>query len=108
MPPKKLDQNLQAAKAGKKDEFSTQLTDIERELKHYKAHFQSKTVLGNCDDPRISTFFHYFSYRFEVLGLRKLITTCYKNQDVDQFSHNTGKTAVKLEYEGDNRRKSGK
>jgi hypothetical protein len=101
MPSKNLNQNLQAAKAGKKDEFYTQLTDIERELKHYKAHFQGKTVLCNCDDPRISNFFHYFSYRFEELGLKKLITTCYKNQDMDLFSQNTSETAVKLEYYGD-------
>ncbi|RPD43580.1 hypothetical protein DNI29_23470, partial [Hymenobacter sediminis] len=101
MPSKKLNQNLQAAKAGKKDEFYTQLADIERELKHYKAHFQGKTVFCNCDDPRVSNFFHYFSYRFEELGLKKLITTCYKNQDMDLFSHNTSETAVKLEYMGD-------
>lgn len=101
MPSKAANQLLQAAKAGKKDEFYTQLTDIERELKHYKAHFQGKTVLCNCDDPRISNFFHYFSYRFEELGLKKLITTCYKNQDMDLFSHNTSETAVKLEYVGD-------
>ncbi len=101
MPSKKPNQNLQAAKAGKKDEFYTQLTDIERELKHYKAHFQGKIVLCNCDDPRISNFFHHFSYRFEDLGLKKLITTCYKNQDMDLFSHNTSETAVKLEYVGD-------
>lgn len=101
MPSKKLNQNLQAAKAGKKDEFYTQLTDIERELKHYKSHFQGVTVLCNCDDPRVSNFFHYFSYRFEELGLKKLITTCYKSQDMDLFSHNTSETAVKLEYGGD-------
>jgi len=101
MPPKGLNTNLQAAKSGKKDEFYTQLTDIEKELKHYKAHFQGKTVFCNCDDPRISNFFHYFSYRFEELGLKKLITTCYKNQDTDLFSQNACETAVKLEYNGD-------
>ena len=28
----------------------------------------------------MSNFFHYFSYNFEKLGLKKLITTCYKSQ----------------------------
>jgi Adenine-specific methyltransferase EcoRI len=101
MPPKSLNKNLQAAKTGKKDEFYTQLSDIERELKHYKTHLRGKTVLCNCDDPRISNFFHYFSYRFEELGLKKLITTCYKNQDTDLFSQHASESAVKLEYHGD-------
>lgn len=51
---------LNTAKAGKKDEFYTQLTDIENELRHYKAHFKGKVVLCNCDDPRVSNFFRYF------------------------------------------------
>ena len=57
-------ENLRAANVAKKDEFYTQLVDIENELKHYKAHFKGKTVLCNCDDPRVSNFFHYFSYNF--------------------------------------------
>ncbi len=75
-----LNQNLERAKALKNDEFYTQLTDIESELKHYRKHFKGKVVYCNCDDPRISNFFHYFSYNFEKLGLKKLITTCYKSQ----------------------------
>ncbi len=93
--------NLHQAKASKKDEFYTQLTDIERELKHYKHHFAGKVVYCNCDDPRISNFFHYFSYNFEKLGLKKLITTCYKNQNADLFSRHDSEQAVYLEYEGD-------
>ncbi len=93
--------NLHQAKASKKDEFYTQLTDIERELKHYKHHFAGKVVYCNCDDPRISNFFHYFSYNFEKLGLKKLITTCYKNQNPDLFSRHDSEQAVYLEYEGD-------
>ena len=58
--------NLNAAKSAKKDEFYTQLVDIENELKHYREHFRGKTVLCNCDDPRVSNFFHYFSYNFET------------------------------------------
>ena len=93
--------NLNQAKNAKKDEFYTQLVDIENELRHYKNHFKGKTVLCNCDDPRISNFFHYFSYNFERLGLKKLITTCYKNQERDLFSQNDSERAIWLEYEGD-------
>lgn len=93
--------NLQEAKSNKKDEFYTQLSDIERELKHYKQHFKGKVVYCNCDDPRVSNFFHYFSYNFEKLGLKKLITTCYKNQNMDLFSENKSEQAIYLVYEGD-------
>ncbi len=93
--------SFREAKVAKKDEFYTQLTDIENELKHYKEHFKGKTVLCNCDDPRVSNFFHYFSYNFERLGLKKLITTCYKNQNRDLFSQNDSERAIWLEYYGD-------
>jgi hypothetical protein len=93
--------SFQAAKAAKEDEFYTQLADIERELKHYRAHFQGKVVYCNCDDPRVSDFFHYFTYKFEELGLKKLIATCYKSQEADLFSQNDSERAVYLEYEGD-------
>ena len=92
---------LHNAKNAKKDEFYTQLSDIENELKHYKKHFKGKTVLCNCDDPRVSNFFHYFAYNFEHLGLRRLITTCYKNQERDLFSQNNSERAIWLEYFGD-------
>lgn len=92
---------LDTAKSSKKDEFYTQLSDIERELKHYKIHFKDKIVYCNCDDPRVSNFFHYFSYNFEKLCLKKLITTCYKNQDMDLFSQNNSEQAIYLEYIGD-------
>ncbi len=93
--------NLHKAKEGKNDEFYTQLSDIENELRHYKEHFQGKVVYCNCDDPRVSNFFHYFSCNFEQLGLKKLIATCYKNQDIDFFSTKETEEAVYLEYEGD-------
>ena len=96
-----LNSNLSAAKVAKEDEFYTELSDIERELKHYKKHFKGKVVYLNCDDPRVSNFFHFFSYNFEKLGLKKLIATCYKSQDVDLFSQNDAEEAVYLEYEGD-------
>ena len=98
---KSLNKNLHKAKDSKSDEFYTQLSDIERELKHYKDHFRNKIVFCNCDDPRISNFFHYFSHNFEKLGLKKLITTCYKNQDMDLFSQNKSERAIYLEYLGD-------
>ena len=93
--------NLNAAKEAKKDEFYTQLEDINNELRHYREHFRGKTVLCNCDDPRVSNFFTYFAYNFEFLGLKRLITTCYKNQDADLFSQHHSEKAVYLIYEGD-------
>ncbi|MCK0108222.1 adenine-specific methyltransferase EcoRI family protein [Flavobacteriaceae bacterium S0825] len=101
MPTKSQNRNLTKAKNNKKDEFYTQLSDIERELKNYRGHFKDKTIYCNCDDPRISNFFHYFSYNFEKLGLKKLITTCYKNQNADLFSQNDSEQAIYLEYNGD-------
>jgi hypothetical protein len=92
---------LHEAKRKKKDEFYTQLSDIEKALKHYKTHLKNKVVLCNCDDPRVSNFFHYFSYNFEKIGLKKLITTCYKNQNMDLFSQNNSEKAIYLEYSGD-------
>ncbi|MBO7609620.1 MAG: adenine-specific methyltransferase EcoRI family protein [Muribaculaceae bacterium] len=74
--------NLNAAKAAKKDEFYTQLADIERELQHYWPHFRGKVVLCNCDDPYESNFFKYFALRFNQLGLKKLICTCYNGSPV--------------------------
>ena len=74
--------NLNAAKTAKKDEFYTQLTDIERELQHYWKHFEGKVVLCNCDDPYESNFFKYFALRFNQLGLKKLICTCYNGSPV--------------------------
>ncbi len=93
--------NLKQANKYKKDDFYTQLSDIEKEIKHYKQHFKGKVVFCNCDDPRVSNFFNYFSYNFENLGLKKLITTCYKNQNMDLFSQNDSERAIYLEYEGD-------
>ena len=73
---------LSAARTAKKDEFYTQLTDIERELQHYWSHFRDKVVLCNCDDPYESNFFKYFALRFNQLGLKKLICTCYDGSPI--------------------------
>lgn len=92
---------LSAAKRAKKDEFYTQLDDIAEEVRHYTEHFRGKVVLCNCDDPRISNFFHYFSHNFERLGLKKFVATCYKSQERDLFSQNACERAIWLEYAGD-------
>lgn len=73
---------LGAAKTAKKDEFYTQLTDIEKEVRHYKKHFKDKVVLCNCDDPFESNFFKYFVLNFNKLGLKKLIATCYSTSPI--------------------------
>lgn len=73
---------LQNAKNAKKDEYYTQLVDIELELKHYRHHFQDKVVFCNCDDPYESNFFKYFALNFNKLGLKKLIATCYDGSPV--------------------------
>ena len=93
--------NLHKAKRAKADEFYTQLSDIENECQHYWEHFKGKTILCNCDDPRVSNFFRYFSLNFEHLGLKKLIATCYKNQNIDLFSQESSEKAVYIIYEGD-------
>ena len=73
----KANNNLHKAKKAKNDEFYTQLSDIEKELKHYKRHFKNKVVFLNCDDPQESNFWRFFSANFEFLGLKKLISTHY-------------------------------
>lgn len=81
-------QALGNARRNKKDEFYTQLEDIEIELRHYLLHFKDKTVLCNCDDPFESNFFKYFALNFNRLGLKKLIATCYSGSSIigTQFS----------------------
>jgi hypothetical protein len=69
--------NLKDSFKQRQDEFYTQLSLIESELKHYKKHFKGKVVLCNCDDPYESNFFKYFAMNFNSLGLQKLIATCY-------------------------------
>ena len=83
--------SLSNAKRAKNDEFYTQLSDIENELKHYKSHFAGKVVYCNCDDARKSNFFRFFQKKFNDYGLKKLVTTSY-NED--------GHGSV-LVYEGD-------
>ena len=74
--------NLNDAAKAKKDEFYTQLTDIESELNHdeYRKFFKGKSVYCNCDDYRYSQFSRYFADNFETLGLNKLTATSYAEQ----------------------------
>lgn len=82
--------NLHKAKTAKNDEFYTQLTDVSKELMHYKQHFKGKIVLCNCDDPTWSAFWKYFHLNFSALGLKKLISTHYDKTE----------PTYKMEYTG--------
>lgn len=82
--------NLRKARDTKNDEFYTQLTDVAKELVHYKEHFKGKIVLCNCDDPTWSAFWKYFHLNFAELGLKKLISTYYDREE----------TTYKMEYTG--------
>jgi hypothetical protein len=97
---KPLNRSLHAAKAARQDEFQTQFSDIEKEPKHYEKHFKNKTVLCNCDEPRISNFFN----NFEELGLKKVITPCCKNDPPELFSQNKSARAPYFEYSGEQKK----
>lgn len=84
--------SLNKARDAKKDEFYTQITDVAKELLHYKEHFKDKIVLCNCDDPVWSAFWGYFHLHFAELGLKKLISTHYERE----------KETYKMEYTGGN------
>lgn len=98
--------NLYKAKDAKNDEFYTQLTDVSKELMHYKQHFKDKTVLCNCDDPTLSAFWKYFHLNFSALGLKKLISTHYdKTQPTYKMEYTGGndndiEVGVKTSLEG--------
>lgn len=82
--------NLHKAKAAKNDEFYTQLTDVAKELMHYKKHFKDKIVFCNCDDPTWSAFWKYFHLNFAELGLKKLISTHYDREEATYKMEYTG------------------
>lgn len=100
---------LGKAKVAKKDEFYTQLKDIEKELRNYRSHFRDKVIYCNCDDPYESNFFKYFALNFNYLGLKKLITTCYGGspvsyteftifgEEIDHMRTDNTKKAYKIE-----------
>ena len=85
-------ENLHKAKAAKNDEFYTQMTDVEKEMKHYRQHFKDKVIFCNCDDPTWSAFWKYFHLNFELLGLKRLISTHYDAHE----------PTYKMVYEGGN------
>ena len=91
---KSSNKNLQQANKAKKDEFYTQLTDIEKELKYYRNQFKDKIIYCNCDDPFESNFFKYFASNFNFLGLKKLIATSYTGSPI------IGKQLPLFEIEG--------
>ena len=96
-----LNENLRKAKQQKNDEFYTQLSDIENELRHYTGHLPVTSLCtAIATIPRVSNFFHYFSYNFDRLGLKKLVTACYRNQYRDLFSRHDSERAIWLEYNG--------
>ncbi len=97
---KATNKTLQRAKESKSDEFYTQYSDIERELKHYKDEFKDKVIFCNCDDPRISNFFNYFASNFKKLGLKKIITACYRKQKKDLFNTEEFESGFFYEYSG--------
>lgn len=91
--------SMDNAKKNKADEFYTQLSDIEKELSHYREFFKGKTVFCNCDDPYESNFFKYFAMNFNFLGLKKLIATCYDSSPIsgEQLSLFPDKRPYKIE-----------
>lgn len=93
---------LNKAGVAKKDEFYTQLTDIEKEMRYYRDYFKGKTVLCNCDDPFESNFFKYFAMNFNSLGLKKLIATCYSTSPIvyTQLSMFDEGEIVAVDYKG--------
>src|SRR3989337_2522859 len=101
---KTSNKDLRKANSAKKDEFYTQLVDIENEMKYYKKAFRDKVVYCNCDDPYESNFFKYFASNFNALGLKKLITTSYSGSPIVggqlplfQVAGSKGKQPLKIE-----------
>ncbi len=91
---------LNKAHVAKNDEFYTRRESIEAELKHYRQHFVGKVVYCNCDDPTISEFYLFFKNNFTELGLKKLLTTCYKNNKADLWSQYKDAKSVRVVYDG--------
>lgn len=79
--------DLRNASKYKKDEFYTQLSDIEKEMNYYEEYFNDKIIFCNCDNPKYSNFWKYFESNFTKLKLKKLISTHF----------NVNATSYKLE-----------
>ncbi len=91
---------LSEAKHNKKDEFYTQLVDVENELRFYKKHFRNKIVFCNCDNPLISNFYDYFVSHFKELGLKKVICACYQPNCYNLFNFEEKRHGFYYEYTG--------
>lgn len=91
------------ARRTKKDEFYTQLEDIEKEMENYVEQFEGKTIYCNCDDPFVSNFTRYFALNFDSFKLKRLVTTCYKNNQPTLFSQHTASNGVGIVFEGGGR-----
>ena len=78
------------ARNEKNDEFYTKLVDVSKEVMHYRDHFKDKTVICNCDDPKWSAFWEYFHLNFADLGLKKLISTHYDENNPTYRMEYTG------------------
>lgn len=81
--PKNKTKSLHEAKILQNDEFYTRIEDIEDELKHYSHQFENKIIYCNCDDPLFSNFYRYFAINFKELKLKKLISSCYKDSEIN-------------------------
>ena len=99
---KKVNTELHIARSAKKDEFYTQLSDIEKELRYYRKQLRNKIIFCNCDDPFESNFFKYFADNFSALGIKKLIATSYSGSPI------TGTQLSLFDIEGLRRRKAHK
>tara|TARA_R110002072_G_scaffold145673_2_gene292319 strand:+ start:2736 stop:3767 length:1032 start_codon:yes stop_codon:yes gene_type:complete len=97
---------LHVARKSKNDEFYTQLSDIESELKHYGSQFHGKVVYCNCDDPQLSNFFEYFFQNFKRLGLKKLVAACFKEGTQGRANSTEGERGFYVTYSGEDGEKS--
>ena len=85
------------ARKQQNDEFYTLYVYIQKEVNAYLEYnpdtFRDKVVLCPCDDPEWSNFTRFFAQNFEMLGLKKLISTSYsiesKKEKYEQYHQMT-------------------
>lgn len=90
--------NFDEAKRNKRDEFYTQLVDIENELCHYTNQFKNKIIYCNCDNPCESNFFKYFAINFNSLGLKGLIASFYNKEAYKVVINEVKDNPTDIEY----------
>lgn len=94
--------SLQQAKRVKNDEFYTVYDYIQKEINAFIEYdpdtFRDKVLLCPCDDPEWSNFTKFFAQNFEMLGLKKLISTSYsiesKKMKYEQFRQMTTRRPI--------------